>query len=592
MKISELIKNDMTLDDDGVWVLRDHEKFAYSDGAASEKYLQKVFNRAIDLSSKSFELESYIKDWPSEYHLTRKRAQLLSGFQFDPKMNVLEVGCGCGAITRFLGENFDQVVSIEGSRSRARLAKLRTKDLDNVSIICAPFQDIKFSNKFDIIFCIGVFEYSGAFVAGDDPYDEALRCFKEMLNPNGVLVIAIENQFGLKYFSCAREDHIGTMFEGVEGYHRRPPKVRTFGKGELQTRLQRYFENVDFYYPYPDYKLPECVLSASFVESGRAGELISQMKARDYSGPMHRYWNEATTTLELDRNGMLPFFANSFILFASTQVNELIKFPQVGVFYSSGRKAEASTYTRILGERTGELKVVKMLTSGKEKADLGSLTIQKHENNWINSFSLQTELSLLALRKDKRIEDIFICCRPWIEMLMCDARRKNEQLMIDGIYIDSIWRNSYIVGGKCQFIDHEYVWDQDIPLNVIVVRAIYYFILSINDDCEIASDLKDRSGKRLIKKISNFFKIYLTENDFEEFIFLESQLQNKIRDESIGLNVAYIKTFLADRYIWRDVINLKNKCDFVLRKLSLYGVSAAKKIFSFGWLFAFKNKNI
>ena len=160
MNIQSIVQNELVEDSSSVWLLRGHDKFAYSDGVASERYLKKVLLRSKDLSTRSSELESYITDWSSEYHLTSKRAQLLSGFKFDRTLKVLEVGCGCGAITRYLGETFDSVVSVEGSIARARLARLRTRDLTSVSIVCAPFQEICFSQKFDIIFVIGVFEYS------------------------------------------------------------------------------------------------------------------------------------------------------------------------------------------------------------------------------------------------------------------------------------------------------------------------------------------------------------------------------------------------------------------------------------------------
>jgi len=187
MQISDVIANDVQQEGDQVWKLVGHQSFNYSDGVASERYLRHVFSQASDLTSQSTELESYIKDWPSEYHLTRKRAQLLAPLTFDRSMRVLEVGCGCGAITRHLGENFDQVISVEGSIERARLARLRTKDLDSVSVVCSPFQAIKFKQKFDIIFCIGVFEYSGAFIQGDDPYRQVLDYFSDILAAGGIL---------------------------------------------------------------------------------------------------------------------------------------------------------------------------------------------------------------------------------------------------------------------------------------------------------------------------------------------------------------------------------------------------------------------
>ena len=316
MSIHDVVNSDLIQEESSVWLLKQHGDFGYSDGVESERYLEGVFKNAKDLSSGSNELENYIKDWPSEYHLTVKRAQLFAGFDFDPTLKVLEVGCGCGAITRYLGETFNDVVSIEGSISRARLARLRTKELAGVSIICAPFQEIKFSRKFDIIFCIGVYEYSASFVSGDTPYDAVLSYFSDVLTPNGMVVIAIENQFGLKYFNSSREDHTGTMFEGLEGYHAHGNKVKTFGKHELEDNLRKYFSSIKFYYPYPDYKLPDCVISNDFLSSGLAGELVSQIRSRDYYGEVQSLWDESSVSLELSKNGMLSFFSNSFLVIA------------------------------------------------------------------------------------------------------------------------------------------------------------------------------------------------------------------------------------------------------------------------------------
>src|SRR4029079_19213915 len=124
------------------------------------------------------------------------------------------------AITRHLGESFDDVVAIEGSLARARLARLRCRDLDSVAVVFSPFQESAFSEPFDVIFCIGVFEYSASFVPGDEPYRDVLRHLSTLLAPGGRVVLAIETQFGLKYFGASGEDHVGMLWEGIEGYHR------------------------------------------------------------------------------------------------------------------------------------------------------------------------------------------------------------------------------------------------------------------------------------------------------------------------------------------------------------------------------------
>ena len=57
MSIQKAIENNVRLNQDSVWMLENHEKFDYSDGVGSEKYLEQVFRSATDLSSTSFELE-------------------------------------------------------------------------------------------------------------------------------------------------------------------------------------------------------------------------------------------------------------------------------------------------------------------------------------------------------------------------------------------------------------------------------------------------------------------------------------------------------------------------------------------------------
>jgi hypothetical protein len=63
--IRNIIENDVELDESSVWVLLEKKHFAYSEGRTSENYLKKVFLSAHDISSDSYELEEWIKDWPS-----------------------------------------------------------------------------------------------------------------------------------------------------------------------------------------------------------------------------------------------------------------------------------------------------------------------------------------------------------------------------------------------------------------------------------------------------------------------------------------------------------------------------------------------
>ncbi|NIP87889.1 MAG: class I SAM-dependent methyltransferase, partial [Gammaproteobacteria bacterium] len=97
--------NSLTRTDSGVWVREGEvasEDFRYSDGERAETYLEEVISAASDRSTFSPELERAIIDWPSEYHLSSKRSNLLRILDLGSAQRVLELGCGCGAVSRFL----------------------------------------------------------------------------------------------------------------------------------------------------------------------------------------------------------------------------------------------------------------------------------------------------------------------------------------------------------------------------------------------------------------------------------------------------------------------------------------------------------
>lgn len=547
MNIQVVVESELVRDPSSVWLLKGHDRFSYSDGLRSERYLERVLRLTKDLGTQSLELESHIKDWASEYHLSRKRAQLLSGFRFDRNMKVLEVGCGCGAITRHLGENFDQVVSVEGSLSRAKLARLRTRDLDSVQIVCAPFQNVRFRAKFDIIFCIGVYEYSESFVDGEDPHSSVVKYFSELLAPGGIVVIAIENQFGLKYFCSSTEDHLGTMFEGIEGYHRRPGKVRTFGRYELEADLKRFFSNVRFYYPYPDYKLPDCVIAEDFLATGMPGELVSQFQSRDYSGERGPLWDETSTVLELARNKALQFFSNSFLVLARNGDLQSGCFDQHAVMFSPTRRHPFATVTRVVGRLNETLVVRKQVAGGESSASTGPLLLRSTQSEWAGGMSLQTQIAMRARALVRPLAEIFEPCRLWLTSLRDESSDVGGRRRLSGDHIDSIWSNSYVVSGRCRIVDREWVWHSEIPMNVIVIRAIFDFLEKMDRAPICSRALSVRSGRRLISSIATSIGVELGRSDFAEFISLEAEFQHLVFGLERRRSRTYLEWYLADR---------------------------------------------
>ncbi|MBM7331637.1 hypothetical protein JS562_53565, partial [Agrobacterium sp. S2] len=101
---------------------------------------------------------------------------------------------------------------------------------------------------------------------GGDPVDVMLDHVVDLLEPDGVLVLAIENQMGLKYLAGFPEDHLGSRMVGVEDRYGKDTAV-TFGRRELDNRLARAgLTHQSWFYPFPDYKLPVSVLAESALD--------------------------------------------------------------------------------------------------------------------------------------------------------------------------------------------------------------------------------------------------------------------------------------------------------------------------------------
>ena len=133
---------------------------------------------------------------------------------------------------------------------------------------------------------------------------------KKHLKPGGKIVIAIENRLGLKYWAGCTEDHVGTYFEGIEGYPN-TTGVKTFSKKELEEIFEATGNwNVDFYYPYPDYKLPMTIYSDSYLP--KTGELSNNRY--NYDRERMQLFDETRVYDGLIHNGLFQEFSNSFLV--------------------------------------------------------------------------------------------------------------------------------------------------------------------------------------------------------------------------------------------------------------------------------------
>lgn len=289
----------------------------YTDYPGKDLYLDGSEEELLEIVS-NYKKEEYNdviihrNTWPILYHLSNIRGNIVEWLPIKKTDKVLEIGAGCGAITGTLAQKAGKVDCIELSQARSLVNATRNQEYDNLNILLGNFQNVeqRLEEEYDYITLIGVFEYAASYIQSEAPYEEFLNIIKKHLKPDGKIVIAIENKYGLKYWAGCKEDHVAQFFTGLEGYVG-IDNVRTFSKPELQKIAQKTgLGTYTFYYPYPDYKLPLSIYSDDYLP--KEGELTNNL--RNFDNDRMMLFDESRVFDNLIRDGLFDLFSNSYLM--------------------------------------------------------------------------------------------------------------------------------------------------------------------------------------------------------------------------------------------------------------------------------------
>ncbi|GAV12380.1 glycoside hydrolase family 99-like domain-containing protein [Paenibacillus sp. NAIST15-1] len=358
----------------------------YSDGAAVEDEILEIVRNKGDNVLK--ELGSV--SWPIFYHLSHLRENILNWYPFKKDCTILEVGSGCGAITGLLCNRAKYVASIELTEKRATINYERHKDCDNLEIFVGNLSSIQIENKFDYIVVNGVLEYAGGFISGDRPYEEFINMLTDYLTEDGVILIAIENRLGLKYFSGAKEDHVGKLFAGLNGYQE-DDHVRTFSQSEITKLIENCNLTIEqFYYPYPDYKFPEVI----YTEKGFSKVPLSY-DVHSYDTERYMFFDEIEMQNLLVKEGAGAPFSNSFLIDVRKK-KQIVEKNDEDLLYVkiNSNRDDAFKICTTIYEQEGKLKVKKQALSTESIGHLEQMIRYYQQYNHLghNARLLPTEM--------------------------------------------------------------------------------------------------------------------------------------------------------------------------------------------------------
>jgi O-antigen biosynthesis protein len=531
----------------------------YLDGAESE--LLEFMKNADDRSIGSDELAAGIHDWPSMYHLSRARANLLMPFNISGTHRVLDVGCGTGALTRQFSEWGSRVTGLEGSYARSLVACERVREFDNAEIVNGSLEeylDEGHKGEFDVILVCGVLEYSGAIRGGGDGPDIMLKSIENLLKPNGIVIIAIENQLGMKYLLGYNEDHLGIPWIGLSDYYLSDLGVRTWTRSALKELLSRNgLTHTRWFGSFPDYKIPTTIVSDETwkLEEGRqlSKQFVRNAIADFSSVPQFR--SDPQTFWRLFLQTEFPQdFVNSHLVVASKSDLEESSYLHSGLIWSahSGRLKKYST-RKVIKKSDTELMIETVSPGDSISGNLAfspkhiDLVLGENMEDWIIS-----EL------RGKSLDESIPVFKVWWEQ----AIRVTENVATEGVSFDVLPRNFIKHEDTWVYVDNEWFWQASLDKPIILLRSLMYLFSERLNNLSlplltseltlgelvlfVAKKLEESTKEADLARCADFEvklqEIVTGSNDITKFREIQSNWDlniNLLRNNASGLDVLY-----------------------------------------------------
>ncbi len=547
-----------------------YEDFKYSDGKEVEERIFEILSNAKDRSLFSVELQNAISDWPTEYHFSPFRHNLLRHFHFKKTDHILELGCGCGAITRQLGESGAKVDAIEGSLNRAKSAAARCKDINNVHVFAGNFQDIAFENTYDYVIMVGAFEYSPTYFFDDNPESACLKIVKSALKPEGKLIIAIENRLGLKYLTGFEEDHTGIPFLGIQDLYK-SKTVRTYGKHELENLLKNNgFSFVQFQYPFPDYKIPSAILTQKAFDCKffRHTEIIKQLASRNYSGKGKPHLSETLIWPVLDKNLLMSDLANSFLVITQQEAPRLeTDHHLLAIKYTMDRVSKYNTRTEFVLNKTGRISVIKSSLQREPDVIETDLIHCPSDEIYYEGVNLDTQIDKMIRLDD--FKGYINCIKQWLSFIMDHGIKSvNEANIFSSLvlpeFFDCIPPNLIVTDKGLVLIDKEWKVLKDFTITTLLLR---YFVYEKNISF-INRHLKGHESA--VAKIMQYMNIKIDQKILEDYQILNKYIDSKVYARKMT-DLLNPSTHNDCKYF---ILKVKEKARNILRRF--YGKTVTK----------------
>lgn len=477
------------------------------------RFVQNILENCNDLSVDSPELFNSWNDQQSELLLSSERVNILRALELKPGSNVLQVGCSCGILCRYLTEQGHRVVVIDHDSDLLEMAKLRCRDIQDVHfyLIRNDIQPILQQN-YDYILINKALELKSEknsssqtnTVQSVQLFIQQLDLLNKALKADGCFIIPAANRLGLKFWLGATEESSGESYLGLQNFGSAQSIAQPHSREEWKMICRDAgITQVRFLYPYPDHLLTELILSEEFIANDPLSHsLLYRIRSRDYLDagwlPEHDeylYWKS------LHQGGYLGDLSNSFLLIAgnSSQPCKDI-FPYD--FIKLSKSKQQRQYQTITYKKSGEGIIQKKTISAQTgKSSSSSELFHAPESSEYLQGSLLASLWIDSFIGSQGYDEFISLLKTYNQYLQKQLKESNHP----GRLVDLLPFNIIVDSeGHYHGFDQEWQTSEELSSEFVLFRALMWFCFA--HDTVIAKKMSEEKITNIADFIDFFFK--------------------------------------------------------------------------------------
>ena len=324
---------------------------------------------------------------------------------------------------------------------------------------------------------------------------EILEKWSGCLKQEGVLLLGMNNRYGIRYFCGDRDLYTNRNFDGIENYKRAYAKAadifqgRTYSQAELRKILEKAgFEHSRFYSVYSDLQNPTFIYAPEYVPN----EDMTCRVFPAYHHPSTVFLEEESLYTGLIENGMFHQMANAYFIECPLKGD----FSNVLHVTSSMERGEENAVLTIIRENktvekraaypAGKKRLEKIVQHHKELAsnDIRVVDTAMENDSCVMPY-IDAPVGQLYLKELlKRDKEAFLSKMDYFRDLILRSSRIVEPDLGDGNgavlekgYLDFVPLNSFYLDGEFVFYDQEFCVE-NYPANILIWRMLGTFYAS------------------------------------------------------------------------------------------------------------------